>query len=535
MGLNTSQQSLIEQRVRNDGPNMVLAYVLLIFLGMLGIHRFYLGRIGSGIAQLILTLTIIGSFVTAIWVFIDLFLVPGMVNNKRDEIRQKHTVRMLSVGSGSNEDGFGRVHLSVTNNLERPTAPEATAKPNPTRSTDELIIALERLQKLKEAGVLDEAEFGQRKAKLLDEHDNEPRSRSVNLSSTQAESSHDSLLFTDSPHVQSTAKPLFESVSPSTASQSRARQEPNGFPVLGLLVVGLLAAGGLAYFFLGRGGDNQSATEGPQAGVSLSSWSGDDPTLCESGENVIWSCKRNKRTYSFCASSEVSSESGYIQYRAGSPGSLELVFPKNKVPPEGLFEYQMGPQGNESIEFKVGEYRYYYLKPLRDSNTEVLVEKSSETISSFSCNGGDSFNIVKPDLLGISGQTKPSPSSKPAQRPTPEKTSVAPQSAKPSVVSPNISNERDRCLALMTQGVQYKLLEDPVVCGFYRGAGDKLKTLYDRSGCMTFVYKNEIEEIAADILERARDKIQELGREQYCESQNLDYVVGANSIDEFVK
>ena len=517
---------------------MVLAYVLLIFLGILGIHRFYLGRKGSGIAQLILTLTVIGSLITVVWVFIDLFLVPGMVNKKRDEIRQKHTVRMLSAASGSNDDGFGRVQLSVTNNVERPTAPEATAKPNPARSTDELISALERLQKLKEAGVLDEAEFGQRKAKLLDEHDSEPRSRSVVSSPTQAESSHDSLLFTDSPHVQSTAKPLFENVSSSTASQSRARQVSSGFPFLGILVVGLLAAGGLAsYFFLGRGDDNQSATaatEGPQAGVSLSAWSGDQPTLCEPGENVIWSCQRNKRTYSFCASAKISSQFGYIQYRAGSPGSLELVFPKNKVPPEGLFDYQMGPQGNESIAFKVGEYQYYYLKPLRDSKTEVMVEKSGETISSFSCSGGDSFNIINPDLLGISGKAKPSPSSKPAQRPTPEKTSVAPQSAKPSGVITNSSIERDRCLALVTLGAHYQTLEDPAICGFYRGAGDKLKKEYDRSGCMTHVYDSEIQDIIRSVLEKDRAQFLALGQEKYCESENLDYVIKANSLDEVV-
>lgn len=67
-----------------------ITYVLLIFLGTVGAHRFYLGRTGTGITMLCLTL--VGWFtswwfglgiplllVTGIWWFVDLFLSPGMV------------------------------------------------------------------------------------------------------------------------------------------------------------------------------------------------------------------------------------------------------------------------------------------------------------------------------------------------------------------------------------------------------------------------------------------------------------------------
>ena len=94
--LTAQQQMLIEQRLANSGPSTAVAYLLLIFLGILGAHRFYLGRTGSGIAQLLLTLTILGAIVTGIWVFIDLFLIPGMIRQRQDAERQRLTVEMMA-------------------------------------------------------------------------------------------------------------------------------------------------------------------------------------------------------------------------------------------------------------------------------------------------------------------------------------------------------------------------------------------------------------------------------------------------------
>lgn len=57
--------------------SMVVAYVLWFFLGFFSAHRFYTGRVGSAIAQLILNFLVIG----LIWTFIDIFLIPSMVRN----------------------------------------------------------------------------------------------------------------------------------------------------------------------------------------------------------------------------------------------------------------------------------------------------------------------------------------------------------------------------------------------------------------------------------------------------------------------
>ena len=54
-----------------DRKNKLVAALLAFFLGTLGLHRFYLGRIGTGILMLVLTCTIVGLVVTGIWSLVD--------------------------------------------------------------------------------------------------------------------------------------------------------------------------------------------------------------------------------------------------------------------------------------------------------------------------------------------------------------------------------------------------------------------------------------------------------------------------------
>ena len=49
------------------------AYILLLLLGLIGIHRFYLNRTGSAIAMLILTITGIGLIITFPWAILIYF------------------------------------------------------------------------------------------------------------------------------------------------------------------------------------------------------------------------------------------------------------------------------------------------------------------------------------------------------------------------------------------------------------------------------------------------------------------------------
>jgi TM2 domain-containing membrane protein YozV len=62
--------------------NKIVAALLAFFFGTLGIHRFYLGRTGTGIIMLVLTVTIVGIFVSAPWALID--AVRYLVMSDRD-------------------------------------------------------------------------------------------------------------------------------------------------------------------------------------------------------------------------------------------------------------------------------------------------------------------------------------------------------------------------------------------------------------------------------------------------------------------
>ena len=62
----------------------LVAYLLWFFVGWFGGHNFYLGRIGVAVAQLILTLTVIGLIITIFWVLVDAFLIPGWVREQNN-------------------------------------------------------------------------------------------------------------------------------------------------------------------------------------------------------------------------------------------------------------------------------------------------------------------------------------------------------------------------------------------------------------------------------------------------------------------
>jgi hypothetical protein len=98
MGLSTEQLVLVEHRVANDGPSSGVTYLLWFFLGVFAGHRWYLGRPGSAVLMIIAW--ICGILPGAIWWIVDGFLIPGMIREKKDEIRRRVQQDLLVAQGG---------------------------------------------------------------------------------------------------------------------------------------------------------------------------------------------------------------------------------------------------------------------------------------------------------------------------------------------------------------------------------------------------------------------------------------------------
>ncbi|WP_323008248.1 TM2 domain-containing protein [Paracoccus sp. (in: a-proteobacteria)] len=97
--MDNHRELLIEHRVANDARSPLVAYLLALLLWGFGAHRMYLGRWVSGLVMLflwglgwLLTAVLIGwplVGLVCLWALIDLFLIPGMIQDDKDEIRRR--------------------------------------------------------------------------------------------------------------------------------------------------------------------------------------------------------------------------------------------------------------------------------------------------------------------------------------------------------------------------------------------------------------------------------------------------------------
>lgn len=67
---------------QNPPKQLLVGVLLALFLGVFGVHNFYLGKTGMGVAQLILTITVVGAIVSLPWALIQsIMILVGSIND----------------------------------------------------------------------------------------------------------------------------------------------------------------------------------------------------------------------------------------------------------------------------------------------------------------------------------------------------------------------------------------------------------------------------------------------------------------------
>src|SRR3984957_14680926 len=125
----------------------------------------------------------------------------------------------------------------------------------------------------------------------------------------------------------------------------------------------------------------------------ISSTASAAPTLCVNEEQEIFSCHTaTKKMIAVCASKDLAPDRGYLQYRFGLPGKIEVAVPADRsVSPansalSGTLMFSGG--GGGYLRFKAGDYDYVIYTAVGKGWGEkdgVAIEKNGKRLSHVSC------------------------------------------------------------------------------------------------------------------------------------------------------
>lgn len=94
--LTTQEKVLVDTQVANKAKKPVVAWLLWLFLGGFGAHRFYFGKTGTGVVMLLLTLTLLGTVITLPWLIIDAFRIQGWIHQSQEKVEQEAITQVLA-------------------------------------------------------------------------------------------------------------------------------------------------------------------------------------------------------------------------------------------------------------------------------------------------------------------------------------------------------------------------------------------------------------------------------------------------------
>jgi hypothetical protein len=114
-------------------------------------------------------------------------------------------------------------------------------------------------------------------------------------------------------------------------------------------------------------------------------------SLCSPVEHIIFSCttkataKHPAKIVSLCASRDLAKERGYLQYRFGLPGSIELEFPKGRQGTQQQFQYSHYIRYKvdlTEINFDIDDYQYQIFDNYNGEEKQSVTEQGVYVTSS---------------------------------------------------------------------------------------------------------------------------------------------------------
>lgn len=136
---------------------------------------------------------------------------------------------------------------------------------------------------------------------------------------------------------------------------------------------------------------------------ALSAWSQARPSLCTADERIAFSCAVGRKVASLCASADLSKTTGYVQYRYGRPGKIEMTYPQDKVHPSAVFKWGVlgfAGGGTDYYRFSNEGYDYVVYSGMGRGWTQegIVVEKSGKRLQSLVCKGdaldGENWKVM---------------------------------------------------------------------------------------------------------------------------------------------
>ena len=127
---------------------------------------------------------------------------------------------------------------------------------------------------------------------------------------------------------------------------------------------------------------------------------GDATSLCRAEEQLFFTCQvtGSSKLISLCGSKSLDARRGYLQYRFGKPGAVELQFPRDRANTQRVFRYAhyfRAQVDRTEVTFDNEGYRYvvfdYYegdMKPaVRESGVRVRRHGAAAKETELTCDG----------------------------------------------------------------------------------------------------------------------------------------------------